>query len=317
MIPITPLHWIVFNAIILVLLVFDLVRFRNKPHSVSIKEALLISSGWILLAFLFNSWIYFTFGSGPALDFFTGYLVEKSLSIDNLFIFLLIFSHFNVPRTAKHLVLFYGVLGAIVMRALLIWGGIELMRHSEWIFIVFGIFLIATGIHLAFKKEKEEEIENNLFYRWMKKWMPFTGYHGNDFLVKVKGRWMATPLLAALVLIEATDLIFALDSVPAIIGITTDPFIVYTSNIFAVLGLRSLFFALEGAMQRFYLLHYALAFILVFIGFKMIAIEFLSIPTWITLIVIIAALTTAALASALLNNSPRSPPAGGEKSPLL
>lgn len=296
---VTSFHWISFNVLIILLIGFDLWRFYRHPHSITVKEALLTASFWILLAFIFNGWIYFAFGAGPALDFLTGYLLEESLSIDNLFIFLLIFSHFKVPETAKHQVLFYGVLGAIVMRALLIWVGIELVNHFDWIFIVFGLFLIFTGIHLAFKKESEEEVEKSYSYRLLQKCIPLTGYQGNAFFVKVNEQWMATPLLAVLILIEVTDLIFALDSVPAILGITTEPFIVYTSNIFAILGLRSIFFALEGIMKIFHLLHYALAFILIFIGTKMMLIEVIHIPTWVTLTLLVCTLTAAVIGSLL------------------
>lgn len=297
---ITFYHWIGFNIFILVLLGIDLWRFFWHPHLVKIKEALITSIGWILLALIFNVWIYFAFGSQPALDFFTGYILEKSLSVDNLFIFLILFSHFNVPETAKHQVLFYGVLGAIIMRALLIWGGVTLIHYFDWIFIIFGIFLVITGIRLAFHTTEKEVVKENIIYTWLKKWLPFIDhYEGNAFIVRHNGKWMATPLLAVLILIETTDLIFALDSVPAILGITTEPFIVYTSNIFAILGLRSLFFALEAVMKAFHLLHYALAFILVFIGFKMIIANFFHISTWMTLLVLTSSITLAIIASLL------------------
>lgn len=297
---VTLYHWIGFNLLIFAILGIDLLRSFRDPHPIKMKEALLTSIGWISLAFLFNIWIYFTFGPGPALDFLTGYLVEKALSVDNLFIFLVIFAHFNVPDTSKHLVLFYGVVGAIIMRALLIWGGITLIQHFSWIFIVFGLFLVVTGIRLAFHTEKEERIEKGFMYSWLKRTLPFTDHYiGNAFILHQNGQWMATPLLAVLVLIETTDLIFALDSVPAILGITTEPFIVYTSNIFAILGLRSLFFALEGLMKAFYLLHYALAFILVFIGCKMIVAEYIHISTWVTLGILLISLSLAVVVSLL------------------
>lgn len=297
---VTISHWIEFNVIILLILGFDLWRFFRHPHPIGVKEALITSAGWFSLALLFNIWIYFTFGSQHALDFLTGYLIEESLSVDNLFVFLIIFAHFKVPETAKHQVLFYGVLGAIVMRALLIWAGVTLVHRFDWIFFVFGIFLIFTGIRLGFQTEKKEEMEENAIYNWLKKKLPFVDHYvGNSFIVLHEGRWAATPLLAVLILIEITDLIFALDSVPAILGITTEPFIVYTSNIFAILGLRSLFFALEGVMKAFYLLHYALAFILVFIGFKMIIASYLPISTWITLIILLISLTSAVIGSLL------------------
>lgn len=294
------IHWISFNLIIGILLGIDLWKSYRNPHSIKVKEALLFSAGWITLALLFNLWIYFTFGSKPAFDFLTGYLLEKSLSIDNLFIFLLIFSYFKVPSQAKHLVLFYGVLGAIVMRALLIWAGIALVEHFDWIFIVFGLFLIFTGLRLAFKHEVAEELEKSPTYNFLKKHISFTDYHGTAFFVKKMGKWFATPLVAALILIETTDLIFALDSVPAILGITTEPFIVYTSNIFAILGLRTLFFALDGLIQLFHLLHYALALILVFIGVKMMIANYIHIPTWITFAVLVLSIGTAIIASLLM-----------------
>lgn len=294
---ITLYHWIAFNLIIFTLLGIDLWRSYRNPHPIEIKEAVITSCGWIFLAFLFNGWIYLTLGSGAALDFLTGYLIEKSLSIDNLFIFILIFAHFKVPDRSKHQVLFYGVLGAIVMRALLIWAGIELVQHFEWIFLLFGLFLILAGIRLAIKRESEEELEESFTYRLLKKAIPFTTYHGKAFFVKQKGQWLATPLFAALILIEISDLIFALDSVPAIFGITTDPFIVYTSNIFAILGLRSLYFVLEEMIKAFHLLHYALAFILIFIGTKMMIADFVKIPTWVTFLVLIGSLTIAMIAS--------------------
>jgi tellurite resistance protein TerC len=297
---VTLYHWIAFNLLIFVLLGIDLWRFFRNPHPIGVKEALWTSAGWISLALTFNLWIYYSFGSQPALDFLTGYLLEESLSVDNLFIFLLLFAHFKVPESAKHQVLFYGVLGAIVMRASLIWGGIALVKNFEWMFIVFGLFLIFTGIRLAFQSENKEKEKESRVYLWLKKWLPFTDdYVGDAFFVRQEGQWKATPQLAVLVLIETTDLIFALDSIPAILGITTDPFIVYTSNIFAILGLRSLFFALEGLMKSFYLLHYALAFILTFIGFKMIVAHYLHIPTWITLIVLLCSLSLAVVGSLL------------------
>jgi tellurite resistance protein TerC len=299
---VTLYHWVIFNLLILVLLGIDLWRSYRNPHAIGVKEALWASAGWISLALLFNGWIYFAFGAGPALDFLTGYLVEESLSVDNLFIFLLIFAHFKVPETAKHHVLFYGVLGAIVMRALLIWAGIALVERFDWIFIIFGIFLIITGIRLA--KKQETDVEKSFVYRWLHQWIPFTNqYEGNAFLIKQNGQWMATPLLIVLILIETTDLIFALDSVPAILGITTEPFIVYTSNVFAILGLRSLFFALEGLMKGFYLLHYALAFILVFIGSKMIVADMFHVPTWMTLCILVSALSIAIIGSFLFPSS--------------
>lgn len=306
---VTLTHWIGFSLLILFLLGIEVRQFSHQPHAIGFKEALFKSIGWISIALLFNLWIYFAFGLSPALDFFTGYLMEKSLSVDNLFVFLLIFAHFRVPEEAKHRVLFYGVLGAIVMRAALIWGGIALVSSFQWIFILFGLFLILTGTRLAFSfsQKNEQKEERQQIYTWLKKWLPFTeDFVGNAFFIKrvkknktqvKKKEWVATPLFAVLISIELTDLIFALDSVPAILGITTEPFIVYTSNIFAILGLRALFFALASMIHRFHLMHYALAFILVFIGCKMTLINYIHIPTGITLLTLVTALAIAIIGS--------------------
>jgi tellurite resistance protein TerC len=298
-VDVTLAHWIWFILSILFLLGIDLYRTYRNPHEIKVKEAIIYSIGWIVLALLFNAWIYYRFGSVRGLEFLTGYLIEKSLSVDNLFIFLLIFSHFKVPKEAKHLTLFYGVLGAIIMRSLLIWGGITLVSHFNWIFIPFGIFLLFTGIRLLWKRETEDSVEKGWMYSWLMKKIPMTNYQGTKFLVYENHLWKATPLFLALILIEITDLIFALDSVPAILGITTEPFIVFTSNIFAILGLRSLFFALEGIMQSFYLLHYALAFILGFIGLKMILVHYIHIPIFLTFMIILASLLIAIIGSFL------------------
>lgn len=293
-------HWIVFNGIILILLGLDLWHFYYKPHSIKFKEAIFTSIAWIVLAFLFNSWLYYQFGSETALNFLTGYLLEKSLSVDNLFIFLLVFSHFKVPDDCKHRVLFYGVLGALVMRGLLIWGGISLIHHFEWTFYLFGLFLIYTGIKMASSKEIDLKIEENRVYQFIQSRIGMTpDYHGQAFIVKEGTKWLATPLLLVVLLIEMADLVFAFDSIPAILGITTDPFIVYTSNVLAILGLRSLFFVLEGLMQRFYLLHYALAAILIFIGFKMLLEGLITIPTFVALGILLSMLTIAIIGSFL------------------
>lgn len=282
--PVELFHWVAYNLTIFVLLGLDLWRFYVNPHPIGLKEAIWTTLGWISLALLFNIWIYFSFGIDPALKFLTGYLLEESLSVDNLFIFLLIFSHFKVPDAAKRLVLFYGVLGAVLMRALLIWTGIELVTHFQWILEVFALFLIFIGLKLLFTKEQKIDFEKNKLYRWLSSWINVSpSYHGQKFFYKHHHKWVATPLFIVLILIESIDLLFALDSVPAVLGITTDPFIVYTSNIFAILGLRSLFFVLEGFMKIFYLLHYAVAIILILIGCKMIAENFITIPITATL----------------------------------
>lgn len=294
-------HWVLFNIMILGLLTFDL-WYHRKSHQVTVKEALIETVIWIALALSFNGWLYYRFGDEPALNFFTGYLIEKSLSLDNLFIFLLIFSHFRVPEDLKHRVLFYGILGAIIMRALLILGGVALIHYFDWIFYLFGAFLVFTGFRMAFKDEEIKiEHEKNLIYRLLlaSRLPMIPSYYGEAFFIKKDGRWTGTLLLLVLIIIETTDLIFALDSIPAILAITTDPFIVYTSNLFAILGLRSLFFVIEGIMKRFYLFHYALAAILVFTGFKMLLMDFMHISTGVTLTFMIIALTIALVGSIL------------------
>jgi len=293
-------HWIIFNFSILFLLGLDLWYFYIKPHSISVKEALLTSLGWISLALLFNVWIYIEYGTDPAIQFLAGYLLEKSLSVDNLFIFLLIFSHFKVPDNSKHIVLFYGILGAVIIRALLIWGGIELISNFDWILQVFGIFLVFIGLKILFKKEETIDFEKNLLYRFVTRWIKISpNYHEQKFFFKENRQWVATPLFLVVILIEAIDLLFALDSVSAVLGITTDPFIVYTSNIFAILGLRSLFFVLEGFAKSFYLLHYAVALILVLIGTKMLVSNFIHIPTVITLGALVSIIGLALIGSYL------------------
>ena len=300
MVPVELFHWILFNSVIFFLLAFDLWLFYRNPHSIKFKEAIITSLCWIALAFCFNGWLYYRFGSEHALNFLTGYLLEESLSVDNLFIFLLVFSHFKVPDDCKHRVLFYGVLGAIVMRGLLIWGGIAMVEHFTWTFYLFGLFLIYTGLRMAFAKENKLKIEENRLYRLVHSTIGVTpDYHGQSFFVKIGEKWTATPLFLVVLLIELADLVFALDSIPAILGITTDPFIVYTSNVFAILGLRSLFFVLEGMMKRFYLLHYALSIILVFIGVKMLLASVFHIPTILALGVLVTLLVLAVIGSYL------------------
>lgn len=292
-------HWIGFSVLIFALISLDLWHFNRHPHKIGMKEAIFTTIGWIAISLLFNLWIFFQFGKEPAILFFTGYLLEKSLSIDNIFLIILIFSHFKPPPETKHEVLFYGVLGAIIMRALLILGGIALVKYFSWTFYIFGAFLIYTGFKLFFQKEEKQIIvEENIAYRLLSKYIPMVHtYHNGFFLIKKDGTYYGTPLLVVLVLIEFTDLLFAIDSVPAILGITTDPFLVFTSNIFAILGLRSLFFVLEDAMEKFDLLHYSLSFILVFIGFKMLVGHWIPIPSSLTIGIVLFFLLIALIGS--------------------
>jgi tellurite resistance protein TerC len=292
--------WIVFGVLIPTMLILDLGVFHRRAHAVKVKEALIWSSVWISLALLFCLGIYLLTGPEKALNFITGYLVEESLSIDNLFVFLLIFTYFCVPASDQHRVLFWGILGAVFMRGIFIVAGLALLEHLHWIIYIFGAFLIYTAIRLAIEKDKEVQPEKNPVLKLFRRFVPLTkGYHRNKFIVKARGRRMATPLLLVLVVIETTDIVFAVDSVPAILAITRDPFIVYTSNIFAVMGLRALYFALAGVIQKFYYLNYGLAAILAFLGFKMLVTDFLEIPVAVSLGVVGGILVIAALGSFL------------------
>jgi len=292
--------WITFGVIVFVLLVLDLKVFHRKSHVIGLKESLLWTGFWIALALLFNLGIYLWRGHDFALEFLTCYLIEESLSVDNLFVFLMIFSYFSVAPAYQHKVLFWGIIGAIVMRLVFIMAGVELLERFDWMFYIFGAFLILTAIRMAFQKDKEIKPERNLILRVFRKFVPVTNdYEGDNFLVKRAGRLMATPLLVVVVVVETTDVIFALDSIPAALGITLNPFIVYTSNIFAILGLRSLYFALAGVMRLFHYLHYGLVVVLIFVGVKMLlsAADFYRIPTGIALGVVAGLLITSVIAS--------------------
>ena len=292
--------WIGFGAFVLAMLALDLGVFHRKSHTVGLKEALTWSGVWIALALLFNAGVWHWRGHDKGLEFLTGYLVELSLSVDNLFVFLLIFAYFKVPAQYQHKVLFWGILGALAMRAVFIAAGVTLMQQFHWIIYVFGAVLVISGLKMAFEKDKEVHPEKNPVLKLFRRFMPVTGeYHeGRFFVMKDKVR-MATPLFIVLLMLETTDLVFAVDSVPAVLAITTDPFIVYTSNVFAILGLRSMFFALAGVMKLFHYLHYGLAAVLVFVGGKMLLAGFYKIPTLASLLVIIGLLTVAVVASLL------------------
>lgn len=261
--------WILFNGLILALLALDLFWFNRKAHEISIKEALAWSAFWIGLAVLFNIFIYYWLGTKAALEFTAGYLIEKSLSVDNLFVFLMLFGYFKVPSIYQHKVLFWGILGAIVFRAIFIFAGIELLNRFHFTVYILGGFLVFAGLKMIFQKEKEIHPEKNPILRLMRKLVPVTSdYHGGNFWVKQRGLLHATPMLAVLLIVETTDIVFAVDSVPAVLAVSKDPFIVYSSNIFAILGLRSLYFALSGIMNLFHYLKFGLALILVFVGAK-------------------------------------------------
>ncbi|KPK99298.1 MAG: hypothetical protein AMJ91_08295, partial [candidate division Zixibacteria bacterium SM23_73_3] len=276
----------------------DLGVFHRKAHVIKIKEALAWSAFWITLALLFNLGIYFWRGPETALEFLTGYLIEKSLSLDNLFVFLLIFSYFRVPSLYQHKVLFWGIIGALIMRAVFIFTGIALVQKFHWVIYIFGAFLILSGIKMGLQKGKEIHPERNPVLRLFRRFMPVTdGYEDSKFFIKRAGRYLATPLFIVLLVVETTDVIFAVDSIPAILAITLDPFIVYTSNVFAILGLRALYFALAGLMRLFHYLHYGLSAILVFVGVKMLLVDVYKIPVAIALGVVASILLISVIAS--------------------
>jgi tellurite resistance protein TerC len=294
------LVWIGFGAFVLAMLALDLGVFHRKSHTVGLKEALAWTGAWITLALLFNAGVWHWRGSDRGLEFLTGYLVEMSLSVDNLFVFLLIFAYFKVPAQYQHKVLFWGILGALIMRAVFIGAGIALIQKFHWIIYVFGAVLVVSGLKMAFAQDNEVHPEKNPVLRLFRRIMPVTAeYHAGRFFVKPDKRWLATPLFIVLLMLETTDLVFAVDSVPAVLAITTDPFIVYTSNVFAILGLRSMFFALAGVMKLFVYLHYGLAAVLVFVGAKMLLAGFYKIPTLTSLLVIVGLLGVAVAASLL------------------
>lgn len=301
------LLWVVFNIFIIAMLLVDLVVFHREEHEESVKEALIWTGVWITLALIFGVGVYYYMGSGSALDYYTGYLIEKSLSVDNIFVFLLVFSYFNVPAKYQHKVLFWGIFGALVMRFLFIFLGVALLEEFHWIIYIFGAFLVFTGIRLALEKDKEVHPERNPVLKLVRRFIPVTkGYHGSRFFIKKMGRRMATPMFIVLIVIETTDLVFAVDSIPAILAITQDEFIVYSSNAFAILGLRALYFALSGIMNMFHYLHYGLSVILVFVGVKMLLSDFYHIPTEYALGFIALTLTVSVVAS-VMNPKAESP----------
>jgi tellurite resistance protein TerC len=301
----TPTLWLGFTAIVVLLLILDLKVFHRKAHEVHVKEALAWSAVWIMLAVMFGASIYVWSGSRPGLEFFTGYLIEKALSVDNLFVFLVIFSYFKVPAEFQHRVLFWGILGAMVMRAIFIFAGAALISQFHWLLYVFGGFLLLTGIKLLRHSEIEVHPERNPLFRWFQRVIPTVSeYRGARFTVVENGVRFATPLLLVLVAVEASDILFAVDSVPAIFGVTTDPFIAYTSNICAILGLRALYFVLADAMSRFQQLKVGLALVLVFIGLKMLVSGVFHVPIGISLAIVVLLLVGSVVASVLLHRPP-------------
>jgi tellurite resistance protein TerC len=287
-VPHVPLiFWVLFNLFVLAMLALDLGIFHRRARAMRFREAAGWSLMWIALSLSFWVLLHFWLGRQAALDFLTGYLLEKSLSVDNLFVFLLIFRYFKVSPPHQHTVLFWGVVGALLMRGLFIAAGVTLMARFEWIIYLFGAFLVFSGLKLFRHKKEEFEPEKNLLLRLFKRTVPSThDYVDGKLLVRQAGRWMATPLLAVLLVVETTDVLFATDSIPAILAITRDAFIVYTSNVFAILGLRALYFVLAGMMDLFHYLHHGLAVVLIFIGVKMLLAHAYPIPTWVALCVV-------------------------------
>ena len=292
--------WIGFIAFIILMLTLDLGVLHRKTHEVKIKEALVMSAVWISLALIFNYGIYYFMGKEKALEFLTGYLIEKSLSIDNLFVFIMLFTFFDVKSQYQHKVLFWGILGALILRAIFIFAGVALITKFHWIIYVFGAFLVYTGIKMLFNKDEKMEPDKNPLVKAFKRFFPVTDkMHGGNFFVKLNNKTFATPLFVVLLVIEFTDLIFAVDSIPAILAISSDTFIIFTSNVFAILGLRALYFALAGITQYFHYLKYGLSAILVFVGVKMVIAGFYKIPISYSLFTILGILVVSVLLSVI------------------
>jgi len=297
--------WIGFHVLILILVALDLGVLHRKSHVISIREALIWSMGWIFISLLFNVVVYFWFGYDSALEFLTGYLIEKSLSVDNIFVFAIVFNYFGVSSQYQHKVLYWGIVGALVMRGALIALGTALISNFHWVIYIFGAFLVYTGIKMAVQKGVSVHPERNPVVNLAKKFMPITKeYHGNKFVVNIEGKRYFTPLIVVLMVVEVTDLAFAVDSIPAIFAITHDAFIVYTSNVFAILGLRALYFALSGILELFHYLKYGLGMVLSFVGTKMLISEIYDIPILIALGVVAAILTISIVVS-ILKPAPR------------
>ncbi len=304
-----PWMWAVFIAFVLLMLAIDVLALGgSRAHKVSVREAAAWSLVWVSLALIFDFglWIYLSdtvgreVATAKAMEFLTGYVIEKSLSVDNVFVFLLIFGHFAVPPQYQRKVLLYGVLGAIVMRIIMILAGSWVVTQFSWVLYLFGIFLLVTGFRMLVAAEKEPDLEANPVLRLAKKLLPFTNeFHKEKFTIKENGKRLFTPLFLVLILIEISDVVFAVDSIPAIFAVTTDPFIVFTSNIFAIMGLRALYFLLADMADRFHLLKFGLAFVLMFVGIKMLIVKWMHVPTGVSLIVIGTLLGSSIIASLL------------------
>ncbi len=293
--------WVGFNFLILILIAIDLGVLHKKSHVISVKEALIWSAGWIFISLTFNVGIYFWFGYESALQFLTGYLIEKSLSVDNIFVFAILFSYFKVKPEYQHKVLMWGIIGALIMRGALIAVGTALISNFHWVIFILGAFLVYTGIKMAFQKEISVHPERNPVVNLAKRFIPMSkDYDGDKFVTVIDGKRIFTPLIVVLIVVEVTDLMFALDSIPAIFAITTDSFIVYTSNVFAILGLRALYFALSGVLEMFHYLKYGLGLVLSFVGTKMLISEFYIISIPVALGTVAAILILSVIASIMI-----------------
>jgi len=294
--------WIVFAVVVIAMLALDLGVLNRKAHEIKMKEALMWTLLWIGVALLFNMGIYIVQGAENATNFFTAYLLEKSLSMDNVFVFLLVFAHFKVKSSYQHKVLFWGIIGAVIFRGIFILLGVVLIQKFHWIIYVFGGFLVITGAKMFFKSDEEIHPENNPILKLSGKIIPtIKRYVDDKFFIRRKGMWIATPLFVVLLVIESMDIVFAVDSIPAVFGVTHDPFIVYSSNIFAILGLRALYFLIASVMRKFEELHYGLSLILVLIGVKMLISGYYKVPTVLMLFTIALILIGTVIISLLRN----------------
>jgi tellurite resistance protein TerC len=296
--------WIAFHIGVFVALAVDLVTFKHRNRELSMRAAARRTALWVLVSLGFNALVWRLKGPQHGLDFLTGYLLEYSMSMDNVFVFVLIFAHFGVPPRAQHRVLVWGILGALIMRGVMILCGIALVERFHFVLYLFGLFLLLTALRMLFRKHPPRDFAEGWVIRMCRRIFPITPeFHGENFKVRIDGRWMLTPLALTMIVIEVTDLIFAVDSIPAIFAITRDPFIVYTSNICAILGLRSLYFLLAGLMERFIYLRTGLAFVLGFVGIKMILADYFHLPTAISLVVIVVILAITITASMLVTRN--------------
>ncbi len=311
--------WVFFHVGVFTVLAIDLFGFNRKAHVVGAREAAIWTGVWVTLSLGFNGLVWYQYGSKAALEFLTGYIIEYSLSVDNIFVFVMIFTYFQVRRRYQHRVLVWGILGALVMRGTMIGLGVALVNRFHWILYIFGAFLLLTGLRMLFSRGEEIDLESNFVLRLCRRWMRITPeYHEQQFIVKQQGRWMLTPLALVLVVIETMDLVFAVDSIPAVFAITQNEFIIYTSNVCAILGLRSLYFLLAHIIDRFVYLKTGLAIVLSFVGIKMLIGDIYHLPNWASLAFIISVLSVTIFISlrATRGQPPLSPETKSEIAPI-